>query len=75
MSELQQPQPQQQNNHDCSWVETKLSQGTPTHPPTTATTNSKLHDRAEIEQNNKVSVQICFVSIHETLFSRTLGRK
>ena len=38
----QQPQPQQQNNHNCSWVE---------HPPTH--TNSKLHDKAEIEQNSE----------------------
>ena len=29
----QQPQPQQQNNHNCSWVETKESLGTPQQPP------------------------------------------
>ena len=44
----QQPQPQQQNNHNCIWVETKHSLATP--PPTR---NSKLHDRAEIEQNSE----------------------
>ena len=32
----QQPQPQRQNNHNCSWVHT----------------NSKIHDRAEIRQNS-----------------------
>ena len=46
----QQPQPQQQNNHKCSGVETKKSLRT---PPTTHHRNSKLHDRAEIEQNSE----------------------
>ena len=44
----QQPQPQQQNNHNCSWVETSNLWEYHHHH-----TNSKLHDRAKIEQNSE----------------------
>ena len=46
----QQPQPQQQNNHNCSYSWDKVITGNTT---TTTTTNSKLYDRAEIEQNSE----------------------
>ena len=38
----QQPQPRQQNNHNCSWVETTHHQHR----------DSKLHDRAKLRKQN-----------------------
>ena len=50
----EQPQPQQQNNHNSSWVETNSNRWEPpTHHHQPPTPNSKLHDRAEIEQNSE----------------------
>ena len=53
----QKPQPQQQNNHNCSWVVgLRLSNRWEHPPPTTHHRNSKLHDRAEIEQNSEIKI-------------------
>ena len=41
----QQPQPQRQNNHNCSWVETKYSLGTPPPPTTTGTQNYMIEQK------------------------------
>ena len=45
----QQPQPLKQNSQNCSWVEQSYH-WKPSNPPLLTTTNSKLHDRAQIEQ-------------------------
>ena len=49
----QQPQPQQQDNHNCSWVESKQSLGATTHhhhhhqpiPTTTGTQNYMIEQK------------------------------
>ena len=49
----QQPQPQQQNNHNCSWVETKQSLRTP-QPTTTETQNYMIEQKSCNAQKTKV---------------------